>query len=155
RHGVPVRIVDKRPDIDPHCRATSLHSRTLEIFHDLGIVGEALAAGRPFLAYNEYANGRHLWRHPSGNVDSPYPYTLSLEECRTEAILEGLLNRLGVSVERCTELLSLKEQADGVHVTLGHADGREESLETPWLIGCDGAHSIVRHLTHQLFPGTE
>ncbi len=155
RHGAPVRIVDKRAEIDPHCRATSLHSRTLEIFHDLGIVGEVMADGRPFLAYNEYANGRHLWRSPSGHVDSPYPFTLSLEQCRTEAILESLLNRLGVTVERRTEVLALKEQADGVHITLRHADGREESLETPWLVGCDGAHSTVRHLTHQHFPGSE
>src|SRR5262249_14370989 len=135
RHGAPVRIVDKRAEIDPHCRATSIHSRTLEVFHDLGIVDEILADGCPFLAYNEYANGRHLWRSPtSGPVASPYPFTLSLEQCRTEAILEALLDRLGIRVERETELLALKEHAHEVSVTLRHAGGREESVETPWLI---------------------
>ncbi len=28
---------------------------------------------------------------------------------------------------------------------LRHADGREETDDTPWLLGCDGAHSAVRH----------
>jgi 2-polyprenyl-6-methoxyphenol hydroxylase-like FAD-dependent oxidoreductase len=153
RHGVPVRIVDKRPQIDPHCRATGIHSRTLEVFHDLGIVDEAVAAGCPFLAFNEYANGRHVARHPTGGVDSPYPFTLSLEQCRTEEILEGLLTRLGLAVERQTELLALKEHPDRVNITLRHGDGREETVDTPWLVGCDGAHSTVRHLTHQTFPG--
>jgi 2-polyprenyl-6-methoxyphenol hydroxylase-like FAD-dependent oxidoreductase len=155
RHGVPVRIVDKRPQIDPHCRATGIHSRTLEVFHDLGIVDEAVAAGRPFLAFNEYVNGRHVARHPTGGVDSPYPFTLSLEQCRTEAILEGLLSRLGVAVERQTELLALTEHPDRVNTTLRRHDGHEEILDTPWLVGCDGAHSTVRHLTHQTFPGQE
>ena len=153
RHGAPVRIVDKRAEIDPHCRATSLHSRTLEVFHDLGIVDEVLAEGRPFLAFNEYANGRHISRHPMGHVDSPYPFGLQLEQCRTEAILEALVNRLGVTVERQTELLALKEHADRIDSTLRRVDGREETVVTPWLIACDGAHSTVRHLTHQSFPG--
>src|SRR5262245_4013763 len=155
RHGAPVRIVDKRPEIDPHCRATGIHCRTLEVFHDLGIVDEIVAAGRPFLAFNEYINGRHVARHPTGGVDSPYPFTLQLQQCLTEEILEGLLSRLGVAVERGTELLALKEHPDRVSATLRHRDGREENIDTPWLIGCDGAHSTVRHLTHQTFPGQE
>ena len=155
RHGVPVRIVDKRPQIDPHCRATAIHSRTLEVLHDLGVVDEVVAAGRPYRAYNEYANRRHVARHPTGHVDSPYPFTVQLEQCRTEEILEGLLSRLGGAVERGTELLALKEHPDRVSATLRHQDGREESIDTPWLVGCDGAHSTVRHLTHQTFPGQE
>jgi len=65
------------------------------------------------------------------------------------------LSRLGVAVERQTELLALKEHPDRVNTTLRRHDGREEILDTPWLVGCDGAHSTVRHLTHQTFPGEE
>ncbi|HXJ78571.1 MAG TPA: FAD-dependent monooxygenase [Candidatus Methylomirabilis sp.] len=155
RRGVPVRIVDKRAAIDPYCRATTIHSRTLEIFHDLGIVDEILEQGQRFVAYNEYANGRRLSRRPTGQVDSPYPFTISLEQFRTEAILAALLGRLGVVVERCAELVALAEHPDGVAATLRHGDGREEAVAVPWLVGCDGAHSTVRHLIHQSFPGME
>jgi 2-polyprenyl-6-methoxyphenol hydroxylase-like FAD-dependent oxidoreductase len=154
RHGAPVRIVDKRADIDPHCRATSIHARTLEIFHDLGIVEEVVARGQAFRAFNEYANGRRFARSPLGHVDSPYPFTVSLEQSRTEMILDALLERLGVRVERQTELTALAERPDGMRVTLHHHDGREETADTPWLVACDGAHSTVRHLTHEGFPGT-
>jgi 2-polyprenyl-6-methoxyphenol hydroxylase-like FAD-dependent oxidoreductase len=155
RHGAPVRIIDKLAAINPHCRATGIHSRTLELFHDLGIVAQVLSAGQRLEFMNQYANGRQLSRDRLGMVDSPYPFTISLEQCRTEAILENLLDRLGVTVERRTELVALAERPDGVRVTLRHADGREEIADTPWLLGCDGAHSSVRHLTHQRFPGEE
>jgi 2-polyprenyl-6-methoxyphenol hydroxylase-like FAD-dependent oxidoreductase len=155
RHGAPVRIVDKLAQINPHCRATGIHSRTLEVFHDLGIVDEVLAEGRTLRALNQYANGRRFSRDTFGDVDSPYPFTVSLEQCRTEALLEALLNRFGVSVERRSELVALAEHPDGVAATLRHVDGHEEIVDTPWLLGCDGAHSAVRHLTHQRFPGEE
>jgi 2-polyprenyl-6-methoxyphenol hydroxylase-like FAD-dependent oxidoreductase len=41
RRGVPVRVIDKSPGIDPHVRANLLHSRTLEIFQGLGLAERA------------------------------------------------------------------------------------------------------------------
>jgi glycine/D-amino acid oxidase-like deaminating enzyme len=56
RHGAPVRIIDRQSGINPHCRACSAHARTLEIFHDLGIVEEILAQGHKVLGMSQYAN---------------------------------------------------------------------------------------------------
>src|SRR5262245_20736783 len=155
RHGVPIRIVDRLAEVNPHCRATTLHSRTLEIFHDLGIAEAVTAEAPPIRALNHYVEGRRVSRDELGHVDSPYPYSLSLEQSRTEAILEALLERLGVRVERRTELLAISEGPDAVRATLRGPGGREEVVDAPWLIGCDGAHSTVRHQTHQAFPGSE
>jgi len=155
RHGVPVRIVEKLPKILPYVRATAVHSRTLEIFQDLGIVEEFLDAGQKILGTNQYVNGERFQHVRFEQVDSPYPFTLSVEQWRTEQLLEGLLERLGVQVERETELVDLSDRLDGVRATLRRADGREELVETPWLVACDGAHSRVRHLNHQRFPGEE
>ena len=65
RHGAPVRIIDKQSGINPHCRACSLHARTLEIFHDFGIVDEILAHGHKVLGMSQYANGERF-THSSG-----------------------------------------------------------------------------------------
>jgi 2-polyprenyl-6-methoxyphenol hydroxylase-like FAD-dependent oxidoreductase len=40
-----------------------------------------------------------------------------------------------------------------VTATLRHADGGAETLQTGWLIGCDGAHSTVRHTLGLAFLG--
>ena len=154
RHGAPVRIIDKLPGIVPTCRANGIHSRTLEIFHDLGIVGDVLARGHELHGANQFANGEcFLHLRFENEVDSPYPFTVSLEQFNTEEILEGLLNRLGGRVERATELVGMADRLDGVPATLRHTDGSEEIVQTPWLVACDGAHSRVRHLNHQHFPG--
>jgi len=153
RHAVPVRIVDKLPGIVPYARATGVHSRTLEIFQHLGIVDEVLAAGQKVLGMHQFVDGKPLRSVRFAEVDSPYPFTIALEQWRTETFLEGALRRLGVEVERETELVDLSDRLDGVEARLRRADGGEEIVATPWLVACDGAHSRVRHLNRQRFPG--
>ncbi len=155
RHGAAVRIVDALASINPHCRASSLHARTLEIFYDLGIVDEILAQGVKVLGISQYYGGKRFMHSGGGELDSPYPFAVMLEQCRTEAVLEARLRSLGVEVERETELIATSERSDSVAARIRRADGREESVETPWLVGCDGAHSTIRHLNHIHFRGDE
>ena len=63
----------------------------------------------------------------------------------TERLLLAHLRSLGVEVERQVELLTFVAAENGVEATLAHPDGRRETISTPWLLGCDGAHSAVRH----------
>jgi 2-polyprenyl-6-methoxyphenol hydroxylase-like FAD-dependent oxidoreductase len=46
-------IIEKHAEIDPHSRATTLQSRTLEIFHDLGIVDVMMARSVKIRAINQ------------------------------------------------------------------------------------------------------
>jgi 2-polyprenyl-6-methoxyphenol hydroxylase-like FAD-dependent oxidoreductase len=155
RHDVPLRIIEKHAEIDPHSRATTLHSCTLEIFHDLGIVDVMMARSVKIRAINQYANGERFLHATNDDLDCPYPFQLSVEQCKTEAELERLLNSFGVTVERSTELLDFVEHAHDVVATVRRREGSHETIVTPWLIGCDGAHSRVRHINRQHFPGTE
>ncbi len=98
-------------------------------------------------------NGRRLARSQEYAVDSPFHVGVALSQAKTEKILERHLNRFGVTVERSTQLTAMNQGVDGIRATLRHADGREEIVDTPWLIGCDGAHSTVRHLIEEVFPG--
>ncbi len=68
---------------------------------------------------------------------------------------ERTLSSLGIEVERGVELTGLTQTSDAVRAVLRHADGREEIVETPWLIGCDGAHSTTRHLLEMDFEGAQ
>jgi 2-polyprenyl-6-methoxyphenol hydroxylase-like FAD-dependent oxidoreductase len=153
RHGAPVRIVDKSPGIDPHSRATLLHSRTLEIFDGLGFADQIVAIGQPMRRILLYADGKLVGQSQEDEANSPFPHGIALSQAKTEAILERHLNSLGVTVERDTELTNIEAHDSGVRVKLKHATGAREIIETPWLIGCDGAHSTVRHLSGVGFPG--
>jgi 2-polyprenyl-6-methoxyphenol hydroxylase-like FAD-dependent oxidoreductase len=87
------------------------------------------------------------------SVQSPYPYGLMLPQSETERLLEERLGNLGVLVERRVELTSLQRSSDGFDAVLRHAEGREEHVSTDWLVGCDGAHSAVRHGLGAPFAG--
>src|SRR5437867_11894168 len=74
-------------------------------------------------------------------------------QSETERVLEERLAGAGVHVERCVELTNLVAAGDGVVATLVREGGRTESVCCAWLLGCDGAHSTVRHQLGLTFSG--
>jgi 2-polyprenyl-6-methoxyphenol hydroxylase-like FAD-dependent oxidoreductase len=60
---------------------------------------------------------------------------------------------LGVTIERQTEVLGFRAQQSAVEATLRNSDGHQETVIADWLLGCDGAHSIVRHTLGVPFAG--
>jgi 2-polyprenyl-6-methoxyphenol hydroxylase-like FAD-dependent oxidoreductase len=154
RYGVAVRIVDKAAQRTDKSKALVLWSRTLELLDRAGTCAAFVAAGFPTKAVNFVTtDGKAVGRASMESVDSPYPYGLMLPQSETERLLEERLVRLGVTVERQTEVVGFTASADGVETTLRHADGREELVRAGWLAGADGAHSIVRHTVGAEFVG--
>lgn len=153
RHGVACRIIDKASAPTTLSKATSLQARTLEIFHQLGIDDVAIERGHKSHAVNVYAGQRHLVKFRYDDLDSPYPFMLSLIQSESEKVLGELVAQQGLAVERNVELVAFSQDGSGVHATLRHPDGREEALEAGWIIGCDGAHSTIRHTLQIPFEG--
>jgi FAD binding domain len=56
-------------------------------------------------------------------------------------------------VDREQELVGLTQTDIAVRAVIRNASGREETVETSWLIGCDGAHSGTRHFLGLEFEG--
>ena len=146
RHGLAVRVFDKLPAPTDESRAIVVHARSLEMFERVGVVDEIIDSGVKSLAMQMYASGKRLARIELGQVDSVFPFTITTPQTETERILTARLNGLGVRVERGAELTALGQDADAVHLTLLHADGARESVDTSWVIGADGSHSTVRAL---------
>ena len=155
RYGIPVRVIDKAAVRTDKSKALILWSRTLELLDRGGDDGAApfVAAGFRAEAINLVAGERPIGRVGMGDIRSPYPYGLMLPQADTERLLEERLAGQGVSVERRVELLSFTRRDDGIEAVLRHADGREETVSAPWLVGCDGAHSAVRHGLNAPFAG--
>lgn len=153
RRGIAVRIIDKSPGIDPHVRANLIHSRSLEIFMGLGLSEQMTEGSFAELGMRVYSNGRLTGEMRHTPIDSPFPFGMSQSQAHVEAVLEARLAQFGVAVERSVELLALEQDEHCVHARLRDATGHEELVQSPWLVGCDGAHSAVRQLTGCSFPG--
>ena len=153
RYGVPTRIIEKSPQRTDKSKALVLWSRTLELLDRAGCGQAFVDAGFKVTGANIYANGRQIAHVLLDEVQTPHPYALMLPQSETERLLDEHLNACGVKVQRQVELVRFVAGVDKVAVTLRHADGHEEPTEVSWLIGCDGAHSTVRHGLGMQFEG--
>ena len=145
RYGVPVRIVDKAAQRTDKSKALVVWSRTLELLDRGGGSAPFVDAGFKAEAVNVIAGDKLIGRVSMASVQSPYPFGLMLPQSETERLLEDRLRHLGVAVERQVELVTFRSNAASVEAVLRHADGHEEAVSADWLVGCDGAHSAVRH----------
>ncbi|MFG2874786.1 FAD-dependent monooxygenase [Streptomyces sp. NPDC048337] len=144
RRGVSCRIVDRLPARLPFAKAVGIQPRTLEIWDRMGLVRAALDAAVPLRGQLTYVNGAE---QPRLDLVLPpeVPYGFAaLPQYETERILGEFLARFGTEVERGTELVSFVQDADGVTIRVRTPSGAEEEVRTRFLVGCDGAHSIVR-----------
>jgi 2-polyprenyl-6-methoxyphenol hydroxylase-like FAD-dependent oxidoreductase len=155
RFGIPVRIVDKAAERTDKSKALVIWSRSLELLdREPGGAAPFIEAGFKALGVNIVARDGELMGHVSmESVKSPFPFGLILPQSETERLLEERLRGLGVVVERQVEVLGFKPSDAGIQATFRHADGREETVSSNWLLGCDGAHSIVRHTLGVPFAG--
>ena len=154
RHGISVRIVDKSAERTDKSKALVLWSRTLELFDHAGYVDPFLAAG--IQAHGaQMSNGKDVIARISlDDIESVYPYALMIPQSDTERVLEEQLAKRGVKVERTVGLESFTDQGNQVQAVLRKTSGESETLTADWLIGCDGAHSTVRHGLGFTFDGT-
>jgi len=155
RRGVPCRIVDIARGATDKSKAIGIQARTLEVFENMGIAHEFTARGKKVAAVNFSHDDRRLAHVTLNEMDSPFPYVLMLPQSETERILIAHLESLGKRVEREVKLTGFTQTGNGVTAMLSHQDGRQEEARTPWIIGCDGAHSTVRHVLDLPFRGEE
>jgi 2-polyprenyl-6-methoxyphenol hydroxylase-like FAD-dependent oxidoreductase len=144
RHGVLPMLVDAREGCSVHSKALAVHSRTLEVFEDVGVAEEALRRGRRMHGVNAYAAGRRIVNVGFDELDAPHPYVLILPQGDTEEILEARARSLGVEVQRQTKLVALVQDDEAVTATLEDQSGARRDVRARWLVACDGAHSTVR-----------
>ncbi len=155
RRSIACRVIDKLPQPSKLSKALALHARTLEIFESIGIVDRFVTAGVKAPGGSLYADGKRITHFLFDGLDSRYDYALMLPQDETERLLDNHLESLGLKDERPVELVSLVQDADCVTATLRTADGREEQCRAEYVIGCDGAHSTVRHVLNVPFEGKE
>ena len=153
RYGVGVRLIDRAPHATETSKALVVWSRTLELMDRMGCSQAFLEAGLRAPGASIRSGGRILGNPRFDAIASVYNFALMIPQRDTERLLAAQARAFGVEVERQVELTGFAEAGDGVEARLRHADGREETVWTPWLIGCDGAHSTVRHGLGLAFEG--
>ena len=156
RFGIDFIILEKNAGTTPLSKAVVVQARTLEIFHELGLAEEAISRGRVTTAINLLYRGKMKLRLDIaglGGGQSSYPFALSLEQSKTEKLLVEYLAKNNIAIE-WNALFSRFEQDDKT-VTVFYKDinGIERQIDAEYLVGCDGASSLIRHEAGRTFVG--
>ncbi len=145
RHGVQVRLVERKMSPHQEARATAVQSGSLEILDSVGLLSPFLDASKHVRRTSFY--GTDLSELCTGSfegIDCRYQFCCSLPQYQTERILEGRLASLGGSVERGVTVTKLEPDTNGVLVELLHGDGSVEMLHPDVVVGAGGAQSVTR-----------
>ncbi|MFQ6147766.1 FAD-dependent oxidoreductase [Streptomyces seoulensis] len=148
RWGVSVRLVDAAPRAATTSRALGTHARSLEIYDQLGILGDIAPHGTRVDAFIRHQSDRTTrLDFDFGGLATRFPYMFNIDQVITERVLRGHAASAGVEVEWNTRLESFQHDEDAVTVRLCSGDGADaghETVRARYLWGCDGGHSTVR-----------
>ena len=156
RFGVPFRIVDRALDRVGESRALAVQARTLEILDGIGLADELVARGRTSARLVLHFGRERTGSTTFGDIGvglTRYPFILFIAQAETERVLGEHLASSGVEVERGVELVRFEPGGLWVDSVLRHRDGREEPMRASYLVGCDGARSLVRKTAGFEFRG--
>ncbi len=154
RRGLRWRLVETRTSQSVHSKALAIFPRTLEIFDMAGLVGPFLEKANRVTSVAVVTHGRTLAHMRFTPEESPYPFVGMVPQDVTERLLAEALGRKGGTAEYETTFVSAVQYDDGVSVTLDRK-GEPITLRASFLVGCDGAHSAVRHQLNLPFEGAE
>jgi 2-polyprenyl-6-methoxyphenol hydroxylase-like FAD-dependent oxidoreductase len=153
RQGVTVRVVDGASGDSPHSRAIVMWPRTLELLRRLDVPDRLVGRGLKLDAVSFYSDGRRLGAVDICRLpDTPYPFALTIPQTSTEHVLREWFSELGGVVERPVRLTGLDNTAPRPVATLTHQDGSVERVTADWVVGADGARSVVREQLGIDFP---
>ena len=150
QYGVDVLVLDRWDDVYPQPRAVHLDDEVYRLVASLGCASEFAAISRPARGLQlRDRNFRVLAQFHRECAESAngYPQANMFDQPEFEAMLRRNLKHFPHAVVRGNAEVTgaVPIGSDKVQVTFtDRVTGREHRVETTYLLGCDGANSMVR-----------
>ncbi len=154
--GVAVKVFEAGDDVEEDLRASTFHPPTLDMLERFGISAELIAGG---LICGHW----QIRLHPTGERavfdlsvlegETRHPYRLQCEQWKlSRALLARLKGMPRAELRFGARATAVAQDETGVDLTI-ESQGRNETLRGAWLIGADGARSVVRKAIGLEFEG--
>jgi 2-polyprenyl-6-methoxyphenol hydroxylase-like FAD-dependent oxidoreductase len=157
RYGIDFVIIDKKETTTPYSKAIGVQARTLEMYEQIGLADKLIELGQITKKVRMLAGGKMRGEIPFdefGRGMSPYPFILLVEQGLHETLLYDHIKEHGKDVRWQSELVGFSQDDDGVTVNFTNSGGETETVEAKYLVGCDGARSLVRNTLGLRFEGS-
>lgn len=146
RRGVRALVAERGETLAPGSRGKGLQPRTMEVYEDLGVLDEILAAGGAYPVGMVWAAGEQVGEHAmfdpmeDGEEGCRFTTPWMVPQWRNQEILLGRLTELGGTVAFGREVVRLDQDGEGV--TAHFASG--EPVRARYAVAADGGRSAVR-----------
>ena len=154
RRNMRWRLIEERSSQSEHSKALAIFPRTLEIFDMAGIVAPFLEKANRVTKVTVMIRDHRLAHMTFEPDESPYPFVAMVPQDVTERLLLEQLRRKGGDVEYEAKFILAEQDDQHVDVTIENK-GKSTQVRAAVVVGCDGAHSAVRHQLNLPFEGAE
>lgn len=156
QNNVPVVLIEKDTELPEDLRASTFHPPTLDLLDELGVTERLIPIGlivRDY-QYRDRRTGEVAKFHMSAlEGETKHPYRLQCEQFKmTRIVVDMLKDYPHADVIFGEQVIGFKHNADSVDVLT--FDGEEETRRRgSFLVGTDGAASVVRQSSGTMFEG--
>ena len=157
RRNMRWRLIEERSSQSEHSKALAIFPRTLEIFDMAGLASPFLEKANRVTQVAVITHDRTLARMQFTPEETPYPFIAMVPQDVTERLFVDALQRKGGKVEYQTKFISLEQMEPEDHAVNAVIEraGEAAKVRASIIVGCDGAHSAVRHQLNLPFEGAE
>lgn len=155
--GVDTVLVEEASEVSRALKASTFHPPTLDMLDEYGITPDLIAAGlvAPTWQVRMHETGERAEFDLAVLKDhTAHPYRLQSEQWKLSELLLAHIRAKLPNVEVLTghRCVSLSQDDRGVSVVV-EAGGEQRTLQGSYLLGCDGARSVVRAALALEFEG--
>ena len=154
--GIDVTLCEAAASCAHDLRASTIHAPTLEMLDELGVAGELIERGlkAPVYHLRERRTGRVIAFDMSELADrTRFPYRLQCEQYYLAmALAKRLQEHPRARVLFSTRAIGVTQNGVEAIATV-ERDSKREEIAADFIIGADGAHSVVRKSLDVTFDG--
>ena len=146
--GINVLVLEKNSvEVPPQWRGSTIHPPTLAIFDELGLAKKIIegAVKVDVLQFRDLEIDQVVnFKYEVLNELVKYPFRLQFEQYKVLKLLRDTAEaNENIEIQYQTQVESVTQNSSQVTIEITH-DDETKSLQTPWLVAADGAHSSVR-----------
>jgi 3-(3-hydroxy-phenyl)propionate hydroxylase len=149
QHGIDCLVLDRWPGVYPQPRAVHLDDEVYRVLARLGIGDEFAAISRPTLGLRlldrRFRVLAEFHRDPTPSANG-FPRANMFDQPELETLLRANLKRYPQAVLRGDAVVTdVAPRGERTRVTfVDRSDGRTHRVDADYLLGCDGANSLLR-----------